>query len=156
MKQITHRSRIWLNAILGLTLLGILASMGITMLTHKQEWWNMIYPFPLLLVTPTVLYFVRNSVFKRPSKKKLREEDIEANRIVGITYQGKGMLDMAFEKFRQCPVDNTTKPLLYDLAGDYEKEAPPRCRGSALGGGGEIRTRGPGLRPGQPLSRRPH
>jgi serine/threonine-protein kinase len=122
MKQITHRSRIWLNAILGLTLLGILASMGITMLTHKQEWWNMIYPFPLLLVTPTVLYFVRNSVFKRPSKKKLREEDIEANRIVGITYQGKGMLDMAFEKFRQCPVDNTTKPLLYDLAGDYEKE----------------------------------
>ena len=42
--------------------------------------------------------------------------------MLGLAYQGQGQLDMAFDKFRKCPVDDTVLDNLYNLALDFERK----------------------------------
>ncbi len=51
-----------------------------------------------------------------------RAENAEANRMLALAFQSQGQLDMAFEKFRKCPVDEATMELLYSLGQDYERK----------------------------------
>lgn len=52
-----------------------------------------------------------------------RQEKLESNKTLGLTYQGQGMLDMAYEKYLQCPVeDDSVKHLLYNLGLDFERK----------------------------------
>ena len=50
------------------------------------------------------------------------EEDPEANKTLAISFQGQGMLDMAFEKLRKCPVNDEILTLLYNLGLDFERK----------------------------------
>ncbi len=60
--------------------------------------------------------------FKSLAYKK-RYEMVEANKTLGLSFQGQGMLDMALERFMQCPVeDQTVKNLLYNLGLDFERK----------------------------------
>jgi serine/threonine-protein kinase len=45
-----------------------------------------------------------------------------SNRMLGLSFQSQGQLDMAFDKFRNCPVDNSIMELLYNLALDFERK----------------------------------
>ena len=36
-------------------------------------------------------------------KEVLEVDSVETNKMLGLSFQGQGMLDMAFEKFRKCP-----------------------------------------------------
>jgi eukaryotic-like serine/threonine-protein kinase len=47
---------------------------------------------------------------------------VESNRLLGLAFQGQGHLDLAFEKFRLCPPNETILGLLYNLALDYEQK----------------------------------
>jgi len=50
-------------------------------------------------------------------------ERLESNKTLGLSYQSQGMLDMACEKFMQCPVqDASVKNLLYNLGLDFERK----------------------------------
>ena len=40
----------------------------------------------------------------------------------GLSLQGQGQLDNAYEKFRKLLLDNSTLELLYNLALDYERK----------------------------------
>ncbi|MFH1672174.1 MAG: serine/threonine-protein kinase [Pseudomonadota bacterium] len=122
MKKIAQKPKMWLSAIWGMALGVMLTGIGMSIFTRQYGWMNMAYPALGLALVCTVILFVRGSIPKGGSPKKLTQEDVEANRLVGIAYQGKGLFDLAFEKFRQCPFDDKMKPLLYDLAGDYEKQ----------------------------------
>ncbi len=122
MKQISQRPKNWLSAIWGLTLGVMFTEIVTSVFMHQQGWMKLTYPFLALALACTVIFFVRGFISRRSSPKKLTKEYIDANRIVGITYQGRGMLDLAFDKFCKCPVDDIMKPLLYDLAGEYEKQ----------------------------------
>jgi len=54
---------------------------------------------------------------------KKRDEMVEANKTLGLSFQGQGMLDMALERFMQCPVeDQSVKNLLYNLGLDFERK----------------------------------
>jgi len=46
----------------------------------------------------------------------------ETNRMLGLTFQGQGMLELAFDKFRSCPIDDSMKELLYNLGQDFERK----------------------------------
>ena len=46
----------------------------------------------------------------------------DANRQLGQSFQTQGQLDQAFEKFRQCKVDDSLLNLLYNLGLDYERK----------------------------------
>jgi eukaryotic-like serine/threonine-protein kinase len=62
--------------------------------------------------------------------RKWRQEVIDANKILGLHYQGQGLLDMAYERFMKCPSqDETFKQLLYNLGLDFERK---RMFGKAL------------------------
>jgi serine/threonine-protein kinase len=42
--------------------------------------------------------------------------------MLGLSFQGQGMLDLAFEKFRACPLDEALADLLYNLGLDFERK----------------------------------
>lgn len=50
------------------------------------------------------------------------ESDPETNKMLGISLQSQGMLDMAFEKLRKCPVNDEIISLLYNLGLDFERK----------------------------------
>ncbi len=55
--------------------------------------------------------------------RQRRQEKMESNKTLGLSYQGQGMLDMAYEKYMQCPVeDGSVKNLLYNLGLDFERK----------------------------------
>lgn len=56
-------------------------------------------------------------------RQELAEADsFETNKMLGLSFQGQGMLDLAFEKFRKCPLDDAMMELLYNLALDFERK----------------------------------
>ncbi len=74
------------------------------------------------------------------ASRRLQANKLDACKTLGLSYQGQGMLDMAYEKFGQCPVqDRTVKNLLYNLALDFERK---RMFNKALDVYRHIRTAG--------------
>ena len=55
--------------------------------------------------------------------REAQRDSIELNKMLGLSFQNKGMLDMAFEKYKKCPVDNeSVRELLYNLGQDFERK----------------------------------
>jgi len=55
--------------------------------------------------------------------RRMQAAQLEALTTQGLSYQGQGMLDMACEKYMQCPIkDRSVKHLLYNLAQDFERK----------------------------------
>jgi len=50
------------------------------------------------------------------------KDAIETNKELGLAYQEKGLLDLAFEKFRKCPLDNKMRDIHYNLGLDFERK----------------------------------
>jgi serine/threonine-protein kinase len=51
-----------------------------------------------------------------------KKQDSEANRLLGLVYQGQGKLELAYEKFTQCPIEENILASLYNLALDFERK----------------------------------
>ena len=63
------------------------------------------------------------SIHATLSARRRGQERLEDNKTLGLAYQGQGMLDRAYEKYMQCPVeDMSVKNLLYSLALDFERK----------------------------------
>jgi serine/threonine-protein kinase len=83
--------------------------------------------FAIFLVTwigAAVLLFMTQGYWlrKRISDKK-EDESVELNKSLGLALQGQGMLDMAFERFMKCPIENkSVKELLFHLGLDFERK----------------------------------
>jgi CHASE2 domain-containing sensor protein len=55
--------------------------------------------------------------------RKLWHEVLDANKTLGLHYQGQGQLDLAYDRFIKCPLRNeTVKHLLYNLGLDFERK----------------------------------
>ena len=73
---------------------------------------------------PTMMALVGYALiaYRQGTFKKLQER-WELNRLLGISLQERGMLDMAFEKFQRCSLDDpSVKELLYTLGLDFERK----------------------------------
>ena len=102
-------------------LLACLITAGYFMLGHGY-WLKVFYPILLLLVGYTIIVS-RGYLFTEKSKERIEADSVETNKMLGLSFQGQGMLDMAFEKFRKCPVeDEAVKELLYNLGLDFERK----------------------------------
>ncbi len=75
----------------------------------------------LLLVGHLLLTTKRFLVTER-GKEKSEADSAESNRMLGLAFQGQGQLDMAFDKFRKCPLDDALMENLYNLALDFERK----------------------------------
>ncbi len=84
-------------------------------------WIGITYPLLQLILgyigVVTIKYFVTET-----GKEKVEGESAETNRMLGLSFQNQGMLDMAFDKLRRVPVDDELKDSLYNLALDFERK----------------------------------
>ena len=79
-------------------------------------WFRLFPPLILCLLGFGMIAF-------RQIAQRLKAENTELNRSLGLSFQTQGMLDMALEKFMQCPVeDKTVRRLLYHLGLDFERK----------------------------------
>src|SRR5512142_2619880 len=109
------------SAIIAVVLLAITIGGGIYLFTAYGYWLKMAYPALMLVAGYTVVVSKRYLVTEKRTEV-LEGESAETNKMLGLSFQGQGMLDMAFEKFRKCPVDDSMKDVLYGLALDFERK----------------------------------
>ena len=82
-------------------------------------WFKSIY---ILLSLITIYVVIMGKDFLYIRTTGLSEEAIETNRMLGISLQSQGLLDLAFEKFRKCPLDDELRDIIYNLGLDYERK----------------------------------
>ena len=90
-------------------------------MTTQGMWIQLMLP-AMLLVTGHLLLTTKRFLLTEKGKARLDVESAESNRMLGLSLQGQGQLDMAFEKFRKLPVDKSALEVLYNLALDYERK----------------------------------
>ena len=108
-------------AVLTLILLTILFTTHYVLMTSNAIWIQLMNPAVLLIFGHLLITTKRFLVTER-GKVRSDEESSESNRMLGIAYQSQGQLDMAFEKFRKCPLDESVMDALYNLALDFERK----------------------------------
>ena len=90
-------------------------------LFQKGEWLKATYP-AVLLAGGYLVITSKRFLSTEKGKELVEASQIETNKMLGLSFQGRGMLDMAFEKFRLCPLDDHMKDTLYNLALDFERK----------------------------------
>ncbi len=91
------------------------------LMTTQGTWVKLMLP-NMLLIGGYLLLTTKHFLMTERGKARLDIESAESNRMLGLSLQGQGHLDMAFEKFRKLPADNSVLELLYNLALDYERK----------------------------------
>jgi CHASE2 domain-containing sensor protein/tRNA A-37 threonylcarbamoyl transferase component Bud32 len=74
------------------------------------------------LLTLYLVFSVKDLVRRETSLALSSKESIETNRMLGLSFQSQGLLDLAFEKFRKCPLDDAMKDVVYNLGLDFERK----------------------------------
>jgi len=100
-----------------------LVLLGTTVLLISQaEIWLPTVTIVCMLFSVQIIYMFKSRFSQPDVAQTISQESAATNRMLGLSFQNQGMLDMAFDKFRKCPVDNEVKPLLYNLALDFERK----------------------------------
>jgi len=78
----------------------------------------------LRIVAPILLSIIGFALTVRKKRSIEKEaETVELNKTLGLSLQGQGMLDMAFDKFLKCPIqDKSVHEPLYNLGLDFERK----------------------------------
>ena len=104
--------------------LGLLVALLVAhfvLMTTQLTWIRFMVPAVLLLVGHLLLTTKRFFATER-GKEKSDAESAQTNKMLGLSYQGQGQLDMAFDSFRKCPLDDSLMENLYNLALDFERK----------------------------------
>jgi serine/threonine-protein kinase len=109
------------GAIISAAILVVLLGAGAYLFVSSGIWIKVFYSSSLL-VLGYLLVTSKRFLLTEKKKELVEAESIETNKMLGLSFQGQGMLDLAFEKFRKCPIDDTMKDLLYNLALDFERK----------------------------------
>jgi len=100
----------------GYTLVGIL-------LFFAQDVWLKMTPAVTLLVTGYILVISKHFFITEKTKEKVEADSVETNKMLGLSFQQQGMLDLALEKFRKIPLEEEgAKELLYNVGLDFERK----------------------------------
>jgi len=108
-----------LGITMGLMILAIL--IGIVFFIGLDLWFKAIYII-LALITTHVVFSLKDFIIRQKTLGLTSKESIETNRMLGLSLQSQGLLDLAFEKFRKCPLDDAMKDVIYNLGLDYERK----------------------------------
>jgi serine/threonine-protein kinase len=84
-------------------------------------WFKIVY-IALALITVFLEYSIRDIVVTQRTLGLTSKESIETNRMLALSLQSQGLLDLAFEKFRKIPLDDAMKDVVYNLGLDYERK----------------------------------
>ena len=84
-------------------------------------WLQLMMPLALLLVGHGLLTTKRFLITEQ-GKVKADADSAESNRNLARMFQGQGQLDMAFDRFRKCPMDDSLMDAQYSLGLDFERK----------------------------------
>lgn len=115
------RMKAGVAALITAVLLLLLVGTHFALMTTQLMWLQLMLPTTLLLVGHLLLTTKRFLVTER-GKEKSDADSAESNRMLGLAFQGQGQLDMAFDKFRKCPMDASLMENMYNLALDFERK----------------------------------
>lgn len=101
-------------------IVGLLAT-GLVMLLSQKVWLQTVTPALLLMVGHLALT-TKGFLTAERQRANAVSDSAETNRMLGLTFQSQGQLDMAMDKFRKLPVDNSVLELIYNLALDFERK----------------------------------
>lgn len=104
-----------------MALAGLAIGGELYLLMARSLWVELIGP-TVMLAAGHVLLTTKRFFLTEKGKERADAESAETNRMLGLAFQGQGQLDMAFEKFRKCPLDDSIMDPLYNLALDYERK----------------------------------
>ncbi len=111
-----------ISAIVSLVLLLGWITTTIYLFASYDYWVKALYP-ALLLIVGYILIVSKRYLLTEKTKDRMEADGVETNKMLGLSFQGQGLLDMAFDKFRKCPVeDESVKELLYNLGLDFERK----------------------------------
>jgi serine/threonine-protein kinase len=108
------------TAVLGAMLFGVFIT-GLILFMNMNIWFKVVY-ICFSLVTIYVVFLVKETVISQKSLVLSSKESFETNRMLGLSLQSQGLLDLAFEKLRKCPLDDDMKDVLYNLGLDFERK----------------------------------
>lgn len=109
------------GALLTAVLLVVLLGTQLTLMTTQ----GMALRFMAAIVLLTAGYLmitVRRYLVTERGKLRADNTAAEGNRMLAIQFQQQGQLDMAFDKLRACPLDESLLEPLYSLALDFENK----------------------------------
>ncbi len=99
----------------------ILLVVHFVLMTTQAMWLQLMLPAALLLVGHLLLT-TKRFLMTEKGKERSDAESAESNRMLGLAFQGQGQLDMAFDKFRKVPLDDSLMDVLYNLGLDFERK----------------------------------
>ena len=103
------------------TLFVLLLATHYILMTTQAMWLQLMLPAALLLVGH-LLVTTKRFLLTEKGKIKSDADSAESNRMLGLAFQGQGQLDMAFDKFRKVPLDDSLMDVLYNLGLDFERK----------------------------------
>ncbi|HEX5392689.1 MAG TPA: protein kinase, partial [Rhodocyclaceae bacterium] len=115
------RLKAGMGAGITVSVLALLLGAHFVLMTTQLLWLRLMLPASLLLVGHALLTTKRFLVTEQ-GKEKSDLDSAESNRMLGLAFQGQGQLDMAFDKFRKCPLDEQLMENLYNLGLDFERK----------------------------------
>ncbi len=98
-----------------------LLAIHFVLMTTQAMWLQLMLPAALLLVGHLLLT-TKRFLMTEKGKEKSDADSAESNRMLGLAFQGQGQLDMAFDKFRKVPLDDSLMDVLYNLGLDFERK----------------------------------
>ena len=101
--------------LLALLLLGVAAFLFV----QKGIWLQVFYPC-LALVAPVALLAVLRLTASEKETRDVAAEKVENQKLLGLSFQEKGMLDMALATFSKLPLTDDMKQVYVHLGLDYE------------------------------------
>ncbi|MDQ6976461.1 MAG: serine/threonine-protein kinase [Mariprofundaceae bacterium] len=113
------RLHLTLAAIGAIILAGFFVALGLSLLIFKLLWLQTMTA-ALLVVVGMFAMFAWRLLTDMPVGGSA--ELAEQNKMLALSFQSQGMLDMAFEKLRACPGNDDILLHLYNLALDFERK----------------------------------
>lgn len=108
-------------ALISVGLFVLLLSTELGLMAAQATWLKLMTAASLLLVGH-VLLTTKRFLVTEASKRRLDVDSAHSNKQLALQFQEQGQLDMAFEYFRRCPVDESLLEGVYVLAGDFERK----------------------------------
>ena len=94
---------------------------GHFLMLSEKIWLHTVAPAMLLLLGHSA-YATRRYFSTAKVKRAAETDSAHSTRMLGLSFQAQGQLDMAMDKFRKLPVDKSVLELIYNLALDYERK----------------------------------
>ena len=112
------RNKTLLARLIGMAVMVLLIiTAGIALLSMMGIWFD-----PVYIASCLVALFIYLSAVDLFLSKKFATESHETSRLLGLNFQSQGLLDLAFDKFKQLPLNNESKDMIYNLGLEYEKK----------------------------------